>query len=213
MVKIKEQEIGISPAALTALANGDFGNFLVASIPGGIEAQERAGQLEQAQKETLPLDLRHGQCHDASCTDDMRKPWEALGFKFGKPIDTVFVEATFPKGWKKRPTDHSMWSEIIDEKGRKRGTIFYKAAFYDRSAIAYLEPRFSVQETYKGPKVLIIVDACGEVTREIAGEDPSKLEGDAFHKAYRENNEKREKLVAWLNEHYPEWENPTAYWF
>ncbi|HEX2656102.1 MAG TPA: hypothetical protein VHN11_20970 [Xanthobacteraceae bacterium] len=188
---------------------GDVKNFMAASTVGGIEAQEKAGQLEQAEKQTLPLDL--GQRYGGSA-DEARKPWEKLGFKFGKKVDDIFVEATFPNGWKKRPTDHSMWSEIVDEKGRKRGAIFYKAAFYDRSANAYLERRFSVRETYEGPKLIQIVDACGEVKREIAGDDTSNLQGDAFHVAYEGNRAKASELAAWLSANYPDWQNPTAYW-
>lgn len=65
---------------------------------------------------------------------------EALGFVFG-PVDAqdpMFRQAQLPPGWSRRATDHSMWSKIIDEKGRDRVSIFYKAAFYDRSAHASL---------------------------------------------------------------------------
>ena len=43
-----------------------------------------------------------------------------------------------PNGWKKQATDHSMWSELIDDKGKVRATIFYKAAFYDQRAFLNL---------------------------------------------------------------------------
>lgn len=101
-------------------------NFMAAALPGGIEAQEKRGQLEQAKQQTLPLDIKD------------RAAFEAVGFKFGKQINDLFQEATFPNGWKKVPTDHSMWSDIVDDKGVKRGAIFYKAAFYDERAHAYL---------------------------------------------------------------------------
>jgi hypothetical protein len=60
----------------------------------------------------------------------------ALGFTLGEPhaSDPMFRPATLPAGWSKKGTDHSMWSQVVDEHGRKRLSIFYKAAFYDRDA-------------------------------------------------------------------------------
>ena len=34
-----------------------------------------------------------------------------------------------------------MWSDLLDDKGVKRGSIFYKAAFYDRSAFLRLKEK------------------------------------------------------------------------
>jgi hypothetical protein len=59
-----------------------------------------------------------------------------LGFTFGDPHkdDPLFRPATLPKGWKRAGTDHAMHSNIVDELGRERVGVFYKAAFYDRCA-------------------------------------------------------------------------------
>jgi hypothetical protein len=59
-----------------------------------------------------------------------------LGFTFGEPHahDPLFRPATLPKGWRKQGTDHSMHVKIVDELGRERVGVFYKAAFYDRRA-------------------------------------------------------------------------------
>lgn len=120
----------MTPAALKALTSGDLQNFVAATTPGGIEAQERRGQAEQAKSETLPIKGTDG---------DNRKTFEALGFVFGSKVDALFVNVTFPPGWRKNPTDHSMWTELLDDKGNKRAMIFYKAAFYDRHAEVHLE--------------------------------------------------------------------------
>jgi hypothetical protein len=66
---------------------------------------------------------------------------EALGFSFGDadPTDPMFRPATLPEGWKKQPSEHSMWSHVVDPLGRKRVAIFYKAAWYDRDAFMRLE--------------------------------------------------------------------------
>lgn len=99
--------------------------------PGAILAQESRGQKELVNSAQLPT-----QCSAAD-----RAKLEAAGVVFGEPTkgDPLFCAATLPAGWKKVATDHSMWSDLVDETGKKRGSIFYKAAFYDRSATLYAE--------------------------------------------------------------------------
>jgi hypothetical protein len=97
---------------------------------GGIERSEKRGQSELVESDVIPsYSSSYGK-------QNIDKGLEALGFVLGKPVagDPLFREATLPKGWKKVGTDHSMWSKIVDETGKERCSIFYKAAFYDRSA-------------------------------------------------------------------------------
>jgi hypothetical protein len=74
---------------------------------------------------------------------DREGDFEALGFVFSDPLpgDPLFCHAEFPKGWSVAASDHSMWSEVIDEQGDRRASVFYKAAFYDRRAFARLDKR------------------------------------------------------------------------
>lgn len=90
-----------------------------------IGAQERAGQAQLVHSDRLPTDL-HGD----------RADFEAVGFALGEPdpSDPMFAPATLPAGWKREGSDHAMWSYIVDQLGRRRVGVFYKAAFYDRSA-------------------------------------------------------------------------------
>ena len=99
-------------------------NMLIAMTHGGIEAQEKRGQSEFVATDKLPI----------QGTSDRRELLESLGFEFGENIDELFVAIKLPPGWKKEADAHSMWSSLIDEHGRKRASIFYKAAFYDRDA-------------------------------------------------------------------------------
>jgi hypothetical protein len=93
-----------------------------------IEGMEAQGQRQFVNSQVLPV--RMGD----------RAEYEALGFTFGEPVegDRLFVNATLPDGWEKRPSDHSMWSHIYDADGNERVAIFYKAAFYDRDAFMRL---------------------------------------------------------------------------
>jgi hypothetical protein len=101
-----------------------------------ITGMEARGQRELVQSTDLPTESRW--------TADSE--YEALGFTFGQPhaYDPLFRPATLPPGWKKVATDHAMHTDIVDEKGRRRASVFYKAAFYDRRASLSLVPPTAV---------------------------------------------------------------------
>jgi hypothetical protein len=196
-----------NPAAVSAAARGDFENFLVAATPGGIERQEAMGQA--ALVGTLGILPK----------DCPRADLEKLGFKFGKDADDLFVNVEFPSGWSKKASDHSMWSELLDDKGRKRAGIFYKAAFYDRSAHMQLERRYIVNNEY--------LNATGEKHDWKSEQEPAKrrviVEDRSDNKAlyqsesfdrrdYACEENLRRVAVAWMSEHFPQHEDVTAYW-
>lgn len=170
-------------------------NLLAALTPSGIEAQEKAGQLAALEKQTLPIEL-----------SPPRSTWESLGFVFHEPVDALHISVTFPAGWTKRATDHSMWTDIMDAEGRKRGAIFYKAAFYDRSASAHLSARFSVTKyaEYSVTQLKTVIRDAANKAESIVGirDQTDHNLGDQHEAEARE----------WLNQHYPDWRNPISYW-
>jgi len=204
----------ITPAAMTAAMSGDMENFIAATTPGGIEAQERRGQFEQSTLERLPV--------KGTSSEEDRRMFESLGFKFkldrtaaqSRGRGEIFVEVEFPKGWRKKPADHSMWSELVDDKGRKRGAIFYKAAFYDRSARVHLERRFGVTSDYGKPMETIFVsDACGLVKQMCPPMDAAEWKDrETATKRSDALDEARKHLSDWLDANYPDWKSPLAYW-
>jgi hypothetical protein len=189
-----------NPAALGALARGDIENFLVAATPGGIEAQEKAGQTTFVNNSTLPIDLNR------SCT------WEdlaTLGIVKGEPVDDLFVKVELPTGWTKKPTEHSMWSDLCDEQGRVRARIFYKAAFYDRSAALTLVQCYTygaqpvIKDDWNGPRWGVVCDQ--DVIIWHTNNQFERADYDAYDTA-----EKTARL--WLESNYPAYKNPLAYW-
>jgi len=131
-------------------------SFLAAALvmggSGAIERQEAQGQAELVQSDVLPVNTGYG-----AGTDPL---FQALGFEFGEPVadDPIFRAAKLPAGWKKRSTDHSMWSDIVDDQGRVRVNVFYKAAFYDRSAHMNLAGRFSLESDPPGSDTWQVAD-------------------------------------------------------
>lgn len=113
----------------------------LSGVGGYIEEMEAQGQRQLVHSDRLPVKLNFSKEED----------FLAAGFTFGAPDpqDPLFRPATLPEGWKREGTDHSMWSQIVDHKGRQRVRIFYKAAFYDRDAfMSLISPLEDLRDLY-----------------------------------------------------------------
>ena len=171
-----------------------------------IELQEVRGQCELVNSTTLPTDMGRSPDYDP------RAILKAAGVKFGEIAsgDPMFRHVELPPGWKKIPTDHSMWSSLVDDKGRVRGSIFYKAAFYDRSAHMRLDTRYGVAFDYKrseteGVGVSNVTD-CGKV---IFSAEPIPTNKE---RSWETSQAANLLAMEWLDAQYPDWRNPGAYW-
>ena len=168
----------------------------IAATPGGIEQQESAGQRELLERNILPRLIRGG----------TREQLAQFGLRFGKDIDDLFVECVLPLGWTKKAGEWDTHNDLLDEKGRVRAFIFFKAAFYDRQAHMSLRGRFKVDLYQAGRddahRIAAVTDS-GKVLL-VLGEwrrsDPEASD------AYLEQGR------AWLAQRYPNWESPLAYW-
>lgn len=195
------------PAALAALAHGDMPNAMIASTPGGIEAQEADGQQAMVSSQQLPKDslLEH------------REQLEKIGFVFGREIDDVFMEVTLPAGWTKKPTDHSMWSDLLDAQGRKRAGIFYKAAFYDRNGFINWANRYSVDVILTDGRNLYDIDREEETNViGIATDGGKEIFRTEVRRTTRENynvsDALQQQVRDWLNANCPNWSDPFLSW-
>ena len=183
-------------AALAAASRGDLDNALIASTPGGIERQEAAGQRTLVESAMLPKEIRGA----------TREQLTALGFKFGADVDELFVACDLPPGWKKLGTEHSMHSDLLDDQGRQRAGIFYKAAFYDRRANMNMVRRYGVESWRDGiTKEMRRVDVTdqGKVIKEF---------GEVGSTSWDATSALESEAKAWLATTHPEWESPLAYW-
>jgi len=180
-----------------------FRALATGSSSDAIMGQEADGQRSFVNSETLPTDMQ----------GNAKAVLEAAGVKFLGVVedDPMFQYVELPKGWKKAATGHSMWSDLVDDKGRKRAGIFYKAAFYDRSAHLGVNRRYGISIDYNrldAEKVAVAMATDGDktiFTTAPVGFEEDKARYDAQDKA-------RALAVAWLNEHYPNWEDASAYW-
>lgn len=178
---------------------------------GAVEAQEARGQRELVNAAVLPTRGLNGGPNAAD-----RAAWDGMGIKIGKPVngDDMFTNVELPAGWCKRPTDHSMWSDLVDNKGRVRGRIFYKAAFYDRSAYITAVRRFDVgrdydRKDYRSVVVMRVTD-CGQV---VFASDPVAIDPKDRDASDRAEKAGREVCTKWLADHgYGDYGNAVAYW-
>lgn len=110
----KKKTVNIDPKQKLAEA-------LIFGVSGMIERDEALGQASLVNSTNLPI----------------KGDWKTLqrwGVIQGEAVDDLFCAATLPTGWQLKATDHSMWSNLVDARGLVRGSVFYKAAFYDRDA-------------------------------------------------------------------------------
>lgn len=198
-----------NPAALKALFEGDAENFAAATTPGGIVAQEARGQDRLVHSDLLPKELNGGFLGRQSADEAYQK----LGIKILASTDDLFYSVELPYGWVKQGSDHNMWSYVLDEKGRTRISVFYKAAFYDRRAFVNIEPRFhgtydpvggweSHDTRNADAEFVAVVKDCNTI---IWTSDPMKY-------SEMPTWDMSKLAQEWLDEHYPDWRDEFAYW-
>lgn len=187
-----------------------------------IEGMEKDGQRQLVNSLEIPRDWR-------DFTEDLLK--EAGFYIPPSPQtdrDDIFRPAHLPKGWKKEGSDHAMWSYIVDEKGFRRFSIFYKAAFYDRSAHMAAERRFRILPDYDAPKdtVKFVVEAAmpggkfkviysftHEKTILRPTDEATQEAREAYWKTWDAMEAETNKAcVDWLTERFPDPFNRLKHW-
>jgi hypothetical protein len=98
--------------------------MMITGTDATIGRQEQNGQMEMVASSVLPREVLYATDADL----------EAMGITLGEPVDELFRRVTLPNGWTREGDGHAMWSYVLDDQGRRRIEVFYKAAFYDRRA-------------------------------------------------------------------------------
>jgi len=209
--------------------------LITGDASGAIERSEKREQSEVVRNQRLPI--KSNDCcipreiRYIGATDDMewkerfeierknnehwtKEQYKRMGIKVIDKYDDLFLNVILPAYWEIKATDHSMWNEVIDDKGRKRITFFYKGAFYDREAFSNFEKRYTYSEmpfdeyktnaTYEERQEKEwygIVYDCG---KEIFRTDGIK------NKDYFDDSLKQE-CKNFLNEKFPLWQDINSY--
>lgn len=175
--------------------------------------------LLQACKQTLSKKDTKGERIIIVMAKDMvpvKENWEELGFRFTDiPGDDVLCIAKMPEGWSIRKSDYSMWIDIIDQNGLKRGTMFYKNTPYHKKAYMTLESRYKVCEDYTDNDQLKTIYFGNEQERLfVAGKVDLSHKLTWEEKLLMRFQEIKLKELArqFANENYPGWRNVNSYW-
>lgn len=205
-----------------------------------IEDQEKREQRSVVRNQRLPRKTNGGIPNEFrfnGVTDDMeyeerekivdenireytKQQYEKMGIKVIEECDDLFFTVELPEGWEIKATDHSMWNNVVDDKGRKRISFFYKGSFYDRDAFSNFECRYSFKispfDDYKSdvsyqerkfkPWKLFITD-CGKKIKEL-----KEMVATTDKEYYKIDDVLREIAVKYLDGNYPEWRDINAYW-
>lgn len=127
----------------------------------------------------------------------------ALGFVFGNDVDALLVSCALPVGWVKRDTSSPWHWDLVDDKGRKRATMFHKAD--ENQAEMTMLARYSFN-LFDGSRsgVNKAVACDGEIVIHELG---VWKRTDFAMQARLEKD-----CTDWLDKKYPSWRDPLAYW-
>lgn len=177
----------------------------VASLPA------RAFSLGRREPERAPA----GSVFTERGEVDHQAVLEKAGVVFGdvQPHNKLFRDVVLPEGWKIERTGHYMYSNLLDERGRKRAQIMYTAQ--DREAWYVTNLRFmadAIRDDYgsasshRDPYVPVVEDSDG---KQLWRGPETKASSDPLVDS---GMDARKIAVEKLTELAPRWRDPTAYW-
>ncbi|WP_291567072.1 MULTISPECIES: hypothetical protein [unclassified Clostridium] len=210
--------------------------LLTGDASGAIERSEKREQQIIVENQRLPIKSND---HSVPCEirrvgvnnsmeweeqfkieEDNNKKWtkeryEKMGIKIIDEYDDLFFNVILPNGWEVKPTGHSMWNDVFDNKKRKRISFFYKGAFYDRDAFSNFEKRYSYrimpfddyitnasyEERMAKEQYGVVYDCEKEIYR-----TTGIVSKDYWDKRLETQSED------YLNLNYPNWKDINAYW-
>lgn len=130
------------------------------------------------------------------------------GVVFAGKRDHMVQTLVLPPGWTTKTEGY--WTKILDELGRERAHGFYKGASHDYEAFYSVYGRYGLRDEYEGGEY---VDR-GTRRRTVASDGGAvtlfRPEGWGIGGKGREDQQAM--CVAWLDEHFPNWQDVAAYW-
>ncbi len=199
---------------------------------GAIERQEARGQTALCESKTQMLSAEINPWGYSPFRQDDKDPKDILrawGIEVGEPVegDEIFLECKLPKGWQLRPTSHSMWNELVDDQGRVRASMFYKAAFYDRSTHLQTRTRYNLSTNHQDAYRVATIKDVDKIVFSTDKIPISKHYCDRSSEWENLPQDAKQKIISkvwdieaglkkeaeeWVEKNYPEWKDETKYW-
>jgi len=122
-------------------------------LMGAMNGESMTAVLEAQQKrdvenivETQLLPIKHGDGKEKE-QNEYRNWLQVSGITVVEQYDNLMMRVLLPEGWTFKRDAGGYWTYVLDEKGRKRASFFYKSAFWDRESFFCFDRRFSVYGT------------------------------------------------------------------
>lgn len=146
---------------------------------------------------------------------DPLKVLENAGVVFGEKI-SLFYSVTLPKGWKIIDTEELIFWHLIDDRERKRATIKYDPFRFE--AELQLNTRFNFCRDYDREKreniaTSVVTDNGKAIHTTKPIVLPQRIDQDyQSPEWYQTGNQADSDAESWLDESFPNWRDPAAYW-
>lgn len=168
-----------------------------------IEMQEAHGAASVRNSQQIPRD------------NPGREVLASLGIEVGEddPNDRLFVNATFPGGWHRVATGSAYWTHFVPPWSVGPVLkVFYKAAFYDRSAAMHIGDRYDITGWSDDNETKLNVMRVRDLgTGETLFTTPIVRKGTSNQ--WRDEDDARAVCVKWANDNLPEgWDKPATAW-
>lgn len=141
-----------------------------------------------------------------------KEAWESLGFVFlDNPSNNYVYDVKCPEGWIMRKKEYAEIIEIIDEKGRLRGSLIP----HMQGPFMCLRNRYEVCSTYykdEGIEEVYFGNATEKLY--VAGtiqERPGMSEEES-QALYEKLSLLRAMAEKYAQDNFPDWKNPLLYW-
>lgn len=197
--QLVDYEVKLPPAEMLRLMMKDRAAATAKSIE-----EEGQRELLAANGASLPITGSEHPC------------FAKMGIVFGAALDGFFREATLPPGWSLEASgEHVMWTDLVDDRGRKRARLHHKALLTARMASMKPTVRYIARIEYQGE-----FGRPGESNRGFVFDNSTQTEIFTTRTLRREGNDRmflktdtlKQEVAQWLKEHFPDHEDPAAYW-
>lgn len=181
--------------------------WLFGGNPNAIYNQESEGQKELNNSDQLPR-----KCNSPKGINIVEQ-YKLMGIEVLNESDgdELFLDVKMPDGWRKDATGHSMWNNLVDDKGRIRGVFFYKAAFYDRDSFMNFTTRYEWKCDYS-EKEFVGYQVWDSEKQEVVFNAGKLVKNYDAPDYFQKQDELRDVCEEFLKNNFPNHEDINAYW-
>lgn len=152
----------------------------------------------------LPSDMRFG----------MRSILEAAGGRIIPVFNPIprYVRVELPSGWRVIPTNDYKWTNLVDEKGRKRGEIYCMPTFNLPDTYIQACCRYTIVFVRADLNMSQSISQVKDCEQVLFTSQPFTFKLHDVESSLSAQHKAGSQSVNWLNEHFPNWRDPSAYW-